>query len=82
VDFIIKKLILLEKGIRLHIWDLTGNERFRSVTKSYYRGARGAVLVYAVNDAQSFESISTWAKELDLSTKESIFKILVGKIIA
>ena len=34
------------KSIKLHVWDTAGQERFRAVSKSYYRGAIGAIIVY------------------------------------
>ncbi|KAJ9646485.1 GTPase Ypt4 [Coniosporium tulheliwenetii] len=42
------------KRIKLQLWDTAGTERFRSVSRSYYRGAAGAVLVYDVSDPASF----------------------------
>ncbi|KAL0192284.1 hypothetical protein M9458_010580, partial [Cirrhinus mrigala] len=34
--------------IELQIWDTAGQERFRAVTRSYYRGAAGALMVYDI----------------------------------
>lgn len=34
--------------IKLQIWDTAGQERFRAVTRSYYRGAAGALMVYDI----------------------------------
>ena len=54
--------------VRLQVWDTAGQESFRSITRSYYRGAIGALLVYDITNVSTFESLPTWLKEsLDAS---------------
>ncbi len=48
VEFSSKTLSFGNKSIKLQIWDTAGQERFRSVARSYYKGAIGAILVYDV----------------------------------
>ena len=48
VEFASKLLSFNEKEIKLQIWDTAGQEKFRSVTKSYYRSAIGVIIVYDV----------------------------------
>ena len=48
VEFGTKAFMLNGQQVKLHIWDTAGLETFRSITRSYYRGAAGAVLVYDV----------------------------------
>ena len=48
------------KVIKLQIWDTAGQERFRAVTRSYYRGAAGAIMVYDITRRSSFNHLSTW----------------------
>lgn len=40
--------------------DTAGQERFRTITTAYYRGAMGILLVYDVTDEQSFQNIRNW----------------------
>lgn len=61
---------------------LVGQERFRTLTPSYYRGAQGAILVYDVNSRQSFDRLDPWIQELNTySTKSNIVKMLIGNKI-
>ncbi|KAG2328689.1 hypothetical protein Bca52824_011417 [Brassica carinata] len=81
VDFKVKYLIIGEKKLKLAIWD-TGywQERFRTLTSSYYRGAQGIIMVYDVTQRDTFTNLSDiWAKEIDLySTNQDCIKMLVG----
>ncbi|KAJ6583540.1 P-loop containing nucleoside triphosphate hydrolase protein [Mycena vulgaris] len=58
------KLIALpdEEGtvVKLQCWDTVGTESFRSITRLYYRGAAGCVLVYDVTSRRSFENMRNW----------------------
>ena len=51
------------KRIKLQLWDTAGTERFRSVSRSYYRGAAGAILVYDVSSWRSFEQLQTFLND-------------------
>ncbi|OIT22936.1 ras-related protein rabb1c, partial [Nicotiana attenuata] len=53
-----------KKLIKLQIWDTAGQEKFRSITKSYYRGAAGALLVYDVTKMHTFERLSNWLEDV------------------
>ena len=46
--------------INLKLFDTAGQEKYRSVSKSYFRNADGVLFVYAVNDLESFEDIKEW----------------------
>ena len=48
----------------LSIWDTAGQERFHSLGPIYYRDAKGAVLVYDITDASTFDRVKSWTKEL------------------
>lgn len=64
VDFF-ARLIEVEDGrrIKLQLWDTAGQEKFRSITKSYYRNSVGALLVYDITNRKSFEHIPRWMAE-------------------
>ena len=48
------------KKIQFNIWDTVGQERFRSVTKTFYNNAKVAILVYDVTREKSFEEIKNF----------------------
>ncbi|CAN4126181.1 unnamed protein product [Withania somnifera] len=80
VDFKIKTLTVGGKRLKLTIWDTAGQEKFRTLTSSYFRGAQGIILVYDVTRRDTFTNLSdVWAKEVELySTNEDCIKMLVG----
>lgn len=53
-----------DQQLKLHIWDTAGQEKFRSLTPMYYRDSQFAVLVYAVDDEDSFNEMQTWFTNL------------------
>ena len=59
--------ITLNNGvkIKLHIWDTSGQDRFRSMTNLYYRDAQVAILTYDVTNEQTLESLNYWLNELN-----------------
>ena len=65
VDFKIRTIEIRGKSIKLQIWDTAGEEKFRTVTASYYRGAHGIIVVYDVTDQTSFTNVKQWMKEID-----------------
>ncbi|XP_010243197.1 PREDICTED: ras-related protein RABC2a isoform X1 [Nelumbo nucifera] len=80
VDFKIKMLTIDGKRLKLTIWDTAGQEKFRTLTSSYYRGAQGIILVYDVTRRETFTNLSdVWKKEIELySTNQDCIKVLVG----
>lgn len=57
---------------------LLGQERFRSVTRSYYRGAAGALLVYDVTSRDSFNSLTNWLSDTKTLASPHICILLCG----
>lgn len=62
----------------MQIWDTAGQERFRNITKTYYKGASGILLTYAINDRQSFSSIDSWIQQVQSTVGDDVCMILVG----
>ena len=66
------------KLIKLQIWDTAGQDRFKSITKTYYKGAHGILLVYDVTEKESFLKIQHWMKQIETHAKGNVCKVLVG----
>lgn len=55
-----------------------GQERFKSITHNYFKGAHGIVLVYDVSNATSFENIRRWVSDVNQFAENSVNMILIG----
>lgn len=58
--FVIKKINVGDRIVRLHLWDTAGQERFRSLAPMYYRDAQVALILYAIDDEVTFEAVRGW----------------------
>ena len=45
---------------KLQIWDTAGQEKFRTLTTSYYRGTSCCILVFDITNAESFYHLFQW----------------------
>ncbi|EXJ95099.1 hypothetical protein A1O1_00218 [Capronia coronata CBS 617.96] len=66
------------RRIKLQLWDTAGTERFRSVSRSYYRGAAGAILVYDVASLASFHALPTFLSDARALASPNLTVILAG----
>ena len=81
VEFGAKNLEIQDKIYRIQIWDTTGQEYFRSITRNYYKCSACALLVYDVTKKISFDNITSWIEECKSQTSKKIFLVLVGNKI-
>jgi len=63
---------------RLNLLDTAGQERFRTLSNSYYRGAHGVILVYDVSNRDSFLAMERWFEEAETNAIEGACLYLVG----
>eukprot|EP01120_Amphizonella_sp_Union-15-10_P002830 TRINITY_DN1311_c0_g1_i1.p1 TRINITY_DN1311_c0_g1~~TRINITY_DN1311_c0_g1_i1.p1 ORF type:complete len:220 (-),score=29.75 TRINITY_DN1311_c0_g1_i1:79-738(-) len=78
VEFGTKIVDVLGKQIKLQIWDTAGQERFRAVTRSYYRGAAGALLVFDITRRSSFNHLTSWLTDTRNLTSPNTVIMLIG----
>ena len=64
--------------IKLQLWDTAGTERFRSVSRSYYRGAAGAILVYDITSRTSFNALPTFLNDARALASPNLTLLLAG----
>lgn len=78
VDFGSRIIDLNEEKVKLQIWDTAGQESFRSIARSYYRDASGALLVFDVTRRETFGHLSRWLEEARQFASPNICITLVG----
>ena len=66
------------RQVKLQIWDTAGQESFRSITRSYYRGAAGALLVYDITRRETFSQVDRWLTEARENASQNMVIMLIG----
>lgn len=68
--------------VRVNIWDTSGAEQYKSITRSYYRKCEGVIVMFDLTDRKSFEDLRLWLKEIKLEVKSSKMpKIIIANKI-
>ena len=78
VEFLSKSYKINEKVFKIEIWDTAGQERYKSITAAYYKGAKGALVVYDTTQKPSFENIDKWMTEIKDKASPDMKLIIVG----
>ncbi|KAM9271539.1 ras-related protein Rab-14 isoform 3-T9 [Morus bassanus] len=78
VEFGTRIIEVSGQKIKLQIWDTAGQERFRAVTRSYYRGAAGALMVYDITRRSTYNHLSSWLTDARNLTNPNTVIILIG----
>eukprot|EP00928_Gymnodinium_smaydae_P041317 TRINITY_DN27980_c0_g1_i1.p2 TRINITY_DN27980_c0_g1~~TRINITY_DN27980_c0_g1_i1.p2 ORF type:complete len:212 (-),score=47.47 TRINITY_DN27980_c0_g1_i1:56-691(-) len=78
VEFGARLVTIEDKQIKLQIWDTAGQESFRSITRSYYRGASGALLVYDISRRDTFNHLARWLDEARANASPNMAIMLIG----
>jgi Ras-related protein Rab-2A len=67
--------------VKIQIWDTAGQESFRSIIRSYFRGAIGALVVFDITKRETFNSVKYWLNDVKNTCSSSINITLVGNKI-
>ena len=82
VEFGARMVTVDSKQIKLQIWDTAGQESFRSITRSYYRGAAGALLVYDITRRETFNHLANWLEDARQHANPNMTIMLIGNSVS
>ena len=78
VEFGSKQFNIQGHQVKAQIWDTAGQERYKAITSAYYKGAKGAFIVYDISRKNTFDSISRWVSDITATADKKITLILIG----
>ena len=78
VDFLMKSIVINGQTVKLQLWDTAGQEKYKSMVSSYYRGANVALIVFDITNHQSFDSLPMWIENFYKNGPEQKNIILIG----
>ena len=65
VDIRTREDVINDKKVKIQVWDTGGQQRYRPILASCYRGALGVIIVFDVTNKMSFKNISQWLVEVE-----------------
>jgi small GTP-binding protein len=78
IEFLSKIIQTENRRIQLQLWDTAGQELFRSVTRGYYRGSAGALILFDLSNRDSFENVERWLQDVKSVARADVVLILIG----
>ena len=78
VEFISKSYKINNQVFKIEMWDTAGQERYKSITAAYYKGAKGALIVYDTTQRTSYENIDKWMVEIKDKASKDMKLMIVG----
>ena len=82
LDYRLKTMVLDDqKIVKVQLWDTAGQDKFRAITRNYYKGARGIILIYDITNIKSYDNIKKWINEIKEEIPDKVTIILIGNKI-
>ena len=82
LDYRLKSMTLKSgKKIKLQIWDTAGQDRYRSITKNYYKGANGIILIYDITNSETYDNVENWISQIKEESSPNVIIYIVGNKI-
>ncbi|HMF32018.1 MAG TPA: Rab family GTPase [Candidatus Lokiarchaeia archaeon] len=67
-----------DESVKLHLWDLAGQDKFAFVRPQFYKGTHGAMLVYDLTNRESFDTLHAWKEEVTQNANKTVIFYLFG----
>ena len=81
-DYRIKSMKLKNgKTVKIQIWDTVGQDKFRAITKNYYKGSHGIILIYDITNPKTFQNITDWVSQVREEASHNVVIYLIGNKI-
>ncbi len=77
-EFLSFNIKINDQIVKLQIWDTCGQEVYRSLISSFYRNSSLAIIVYAIDNQESFDNLESWLDEIKSQTHPNLKIFLVG----
>ena len=77
-EFLTFNMKVNQTVVKLQIWDTCGQEIYKSLISNFYRNSSLAILVYSIDNKESFEHVETWLNELKTQANPDVRIFLVG----
>jgi small GTP-binding protein len=78
IDFMVKQTTIGGSPVELQLWDTAGQEVFRSITRGYYHGAAGVLIVFDLTSDESFQALDEWYNGIRETAGKKVAVILIG----
>ena len=78
VEFGSKLFIHENHKIKAQIWDTAGQEKYKAITGAYYKGSKGALVIYDITRKETFANIEKWVNDLKTAGDPKITIIIIG----
>jgi len=78
VEFGSKLFIHENHKIKAQIWDTAGQEKYKAITGAYYKGSKGALVIYDITRKDTFSNIDKWVNDLKTTGDPKITIIIIG----
>ena len=78
VEFGSKIFTIEGHNVKAQIWDTAGQEKYKAITGAYYKGCKGAFVVYDITRKDTFISVERWVHDLKTAGDQKLTVILIG----